>query len=135
MHARGQHRDAIETLSTSVVNEARLVVETSTSNAAAGVCRQLNTRSLLLLVQWLQLDHKNIATLASQVKVVAGDDEVGVTEVARNLKVLLEMERSGALVCKGLGLCDSSDSDEGTFMRQPPSSHLSHLSPPSPCAG
>ena len=112
MHARGQHRDAIETLSTSVVNEARLVVESETSKAAAGVCRQLNTRSLLLLVQWLQLDHKNLSTLASQVKVVAGDVEVA--EVARNLKLLLEMERSGALVCKGPVPCDSA---EGTFMR------------------
>ena len=116
-HARGQHRDAIETLSTSVVNEARLVVETTTSKAAVGVCRQLNTRSLLLLVQWLQMDHKNLSTLASQVKVVAGDDEVDVTTVARNLKLLLEMERSGALARKRLGPYDSSDSDEGMFMR------------------
>ena len=119
MHARGQHRDAIETLSTSVVNEARLVVESQTSKVAAGVCRQLNTRSLLLLVQWLQLDHKNLATLASQVKVVAGDYAVEVTEVARNLKLLLDMERSGALASKGLVPCDSSDSDEGTFLKRP----------------
>lgn len=111
LHARGQHRDAIETLSTSIVNEANGV--TGTSKETVALCQELNTRSLLSLIQWLQVDHKNLSVLASQLKVIGQGDEVGVTAVARNLKLLLEMEESGAQAQKGLVLQDA-DSEHGT---------------------
>ena len=107
LHARGQHRDAIETLSTSIVNEATGLSAGAKDTVA--VCQQLNTRSLLSLVQWLQLDHKNLSALASQLKVIGQGDEVGVTAVARNVKLLLELEEAGARSQKGLVLQEQTE--------------------------
>ena len=113
LHARGQHRDAIETLSTSIVNEATGLSAGVKDTVA--VCQQLNTRSLLSLVQWLQLDHKNLSALASQLKVIGQGDEVGVTAVARNVKLLLELEETGARSQKGLVLQEQTEQGMSSY--------------------
>lgn len=61
--------------------------------AQQGQCRELCARSLLTLVKWLQLDHKTLASISSQLK---SPPAIGETTTlgtcVRNIRLLLEME-------------------------------------------
>ena len=64
------------------------------SQASHQEARELVSRSVVGLVQWLQLDHKNLSSLTSQLRLVGQGDESGTTRTARSLKTLLDVERA-----------------------------------------
>ena len=53
--------------------------------------RELVCRSLVCMVQWLQLDHKNLTSLSTQLRMAGQGEEPGRT--ARTLQLLIAMER------------------------------------------
>lgn len=106
IHSKGQCREAIETLAVSIVGHAQNNAATTPisvqSKDIVQKTSELNARSLLSLVQWLQQDYKHLAMLASQVQLGGQGDEGSVAAGVRNVKILMELEQSGIQQRKGV---------------------------------
>ena len=111
LHVTGQHREAIETLSRSIVGNLTIASSQVHPKEHVSVCSELNARSLLALVKWLQADHKSLAALMSQLKLNGQGDESATTHVAQNLKQLLEQERDSVQQKKGISLDDGEEGE------------------------
>ncbi len=97
LQCKGQNREAIETMSTSIVAHAKLNAQTISAiqnRELHATCTELNSRSLVTLVQWLQADYKNLGVLTSQLKVIGQGDDTNATYLVRNLKLLVDLEQT-----------------------------------------
>jgi hypothetical protein len=69
-------------------------------------CSDLNARSLISLVQWLQIDPKYLGQLTARLKLIGQEEEGNVGHVVKDIGALLEMEKNCELWRK------SSDPEE-----------------------
>ncbi|XP_064619648.1 serine/threonine-protein kinase SMG1-like isoform X2 [Lineus longissimus] len=100
--AVSQPGDAQEMMSKSAVHFA----STEPKPYEAYLVGDLNARSLLTLVKWLQADHKALSMYVSQYKMIGRGDESSVGQMARNLKALMDLEAAGAERRQGIILDD-----------------------------
>ena len=100
--------DAIETLCASVIRSASAAGADGLAPAQLKVmretCGELNARSLVSLVKWLQSDSKYTAQLMAQIQQLVQDDDTNVLMVAKSLKVLSDLEDAEVLQGKGIRL-------------------------------
>ena len=47
---------------------------------------------MLALVQWLQMDAKYLGQVTSKLKLIGQEDQTGISQVAKDIGTLLEME-------------------------------------------
>jgi hypothetical protein len=107
--AVSQPGDAQEMISKSAVHFATV----EPKQYEAYFMYDLNSRSVLTLVKWLQADHKVLSSSVSQIKMIGKADESSVGQFARNLKALMDLEGVGAE--RRLGIVLDDDDVEGTF--------------------
>lgn len=55
---------------------------------------ELVSRSVVGLVQWLQMDYKNLGALASQLKMMEHGDDSNASRAARNVQALIDIEKT-----------------------------------------
>eukprot|EP00106_Octopus_bimaculoides_P021655 XP_014789097.1 PREDICTED: serine/threonine-protein kinase SMG1-like isoform X1 [Octopus bimaculoides] len=113
LHSTGQNKEALDVVSSSIAHfhewgsdncnntasgltgESMVVsaLQKIKDRAQQGQCRELCARSLLTLVKWLQLDHKTLASISSQLKSPpAVGETTALGTCVRNIRLLLEME-------------------------------------------
>lgn len=95
LYSKNLAHDAIETLCTSIVSAfdaMKAPASSSLSKSALATAAELNARSLVTLVKWLQTDTKYAAQVASQLRQIRQDEEVDVLMIARKLKILTDLE-------------------------------------------
>ncbi|KAJ8319497.1 hypothetical protein KUTeg_004588 [Tegillarca granosa] len=107
LHSIGKNKDSIDVLSSSIVGYVCSDVQAEIKDKKLRAnCSQLCSRSLLTLVNWLQLDHKCLSNLSAQLKVSGQGDNSANSVVVNNIQLLLEMEEKGAKNKLGLQLED-----------------------------
>ena len=99
---------AVETLCTTTLCHARTIATLSPIRFKnlVNTCSDLNARSLITLVQWLQTDPKYLGQLTTKLKLIGQEETGSVGHVVNDVMELLEMEKSREMWRK------SSDPDD-----------------------
>lgn len=116
LHSIGKNKDGIDILSSSIVGYVCSDVQAEIKDKKLRAnCSQLCSRSLLTLVNWLQLDHKCLSNLTAQLKVSGQGDNSVNSVVVNNIQLLLEMEEKGTKNKLGLQLEDEDHGNSSIF--------------------
>jgi len=94
LFGRGQSRDAVETIVSSISRAVRLkpVNTDSKTKSLSPNMTELTSRSLLTLVKWLQADSKHSNQLAGQLQLKDFREEDSVPPVVGGLRLLTTLE-------------------------------------------
>lgn len=107
LQATGQLKDGIDIISNSIVGHVCSDLHKDFKDKSLLLqCNELSARSLLTIVKWLQIDHKNLSSLTSQLRIEGGDSSV----LSHNIQLLLEVETRGSRQKLGIVL---EDADHG----------------------
>lgn len=156
LHSIGQHKEGLDVVSSSIAHFHEWGGDSSNSNtngigggatlsalqkikdkAQQGQCNELCARSLLTLVKWLQLDHKTLSNISSQLKNYIPSNECTTNGTSvRNIRLLLEMEENATPNGFELSLLSESQDKKGLLLNGCPFmsdsdaviGHLLHLS-------
>ncbi|CAH1794898.1 unnamed protein product [Owenia fusiformis] len=95
LHATSNQKEAVETISKSILTHLTIKPDelSMSEKNDESICSEMNARSILTLVKWLQGDNKYLTSLASQMKQNGQGEEAGMSVTARNLLMLLETEK------------------------------------------
>lgn len=133
LHSIGQHKEGLDVVSSSIAHFHEWGGDSSNSNtngigggatlsalqkikdkAQQGQCNELCARSLLTLVKWLQLDHKTLSNISSQLKNYIPSNECTTNGTSvRNIRLLLEMEENATPNGFELSLLSESQDKKG----------------------
>ncbi|CAC5378702.1 unnamed protein product [Mytilus coruscus] len=103
LQATGQLKDGIDIISNSIVGHVCSDLQKDVKDKSLLLqCNELSARSLLTIVKWLQIDHKNLSSLTSQLR-IEGDSSV----LSHNIQLLLEVETRGSRKKLGIVLEDA----------------------------
>ena len=112
LHSQSQLKEAMEGMTASAVLHTQMNLNTMdmypTGSTQSRLTDQLTARTLLTLAQWLQQDHKGLAVMASQLRMIGQGDQASHTETVNNMRVLMEIEKSGVSQGKGVVLEDNT---------------------------
>lgn len=103
LQATGQLKDGIDVISNSIVGHVCSDLQKDVKDKSMLLsCNDLSSRSLLTLVKWLQIDHKNLSMLTSQLR-----NEGDISVLTHNVQLLLEVEVRGSRKKLGIVIEDS----------------------------
>ncbi|XP_052059400.1 serine/threonine-protein kinase SMG1-like isoform X1 [Mytilus californianus] len=103
LQSTGQLKDGIDIISNSIVGHVCSDLQKDVKDKSLLLqCNELSARSLLTIVKWLQIDHKNLSSLTSQLR-IEGDSSV----LSHNIQMLLEVETRGSRKKLGIVLEDA----------------------------
>ena len=102
---------ATEVLCTSIVHHAKTISGLSPTRHRETLiaCNDLNARSMLTLVQWLQSDQKYLSQLTSKLKLIGQEDTGSIEHVVRDVAELLSMEKNYEMWRRNADIEDDED--------------------------